>query len=171
MFDYMQENDTDQKRSDIKAEIAQQVMMSCSCTFTANNITDDTFSCRGSQGEFSNTVVYRAMITLQVSASITDADNIVAIISNWVMSEPSVAVDGITLQIDPDCPTMLDSFSSSDCVFNQTTSVTDQTTSSSSSSSTVVIIGVVVAAVVIILILIITIVIMAVYYKRKSSYR
>ena len=55
------------------------------------------------------------MITLQVPASITDADDIVIVLSEWVGSEPSVRVNRVTLDIDSDCPTMLDSFNSNDC--------------------------------------------------------
>ena len=113
--------------------------MRCSCEFTSSNIIDDTFSCRGSQGEFRNTVVYRAIITLQVPASVTDADNIVAVLSEWVESEPSVRVNRVTLGIDSNCPTMLESFNSNDCEI--------PSDPSSSSSSVGIIVGAAVAAV------------------------
>ena len=143
--------------------------MRCSCEFTSNNVIDDTFSCRGSQGQFKNTVVYRAMITLQVPASITDADNIVIVLSEWVGSEPSVRVNRVTLDIDSDCPTMLDSFNSNDC--EAPSDGTNPSSSSSSSSSVGIIVGAVVAAVVVILLLITTIVIIVMYRRHKSSYR
>ena len=140
--------------------------MLCSCNFNSSNIIDDTFSCRASQEQFRNTVVYRAMITLQVPASMTDADDIVILLSDWVESEPSVTVNRITLELDPNCPTMLDSFDSNDCEASS-----DQTNSSSSSSSSIgIIIGAVIAAVVILL-LITAIVIIIMYRRRKLSYR
>ena len=162
----LQVDDEEKKQSDIKEEIIQQVVMRCSCEFTSSNIIDDTFSCRGSQGEFRNTVVYRAMITLQVPASITDADNIVAVLSEWVESEPSVRVNRVTLGIDSNCPTMLESFNSNDCVPSDGTN-----TSSSSSSSVGIIVGAAVAAVVVILLLITAVVIIIMYHRHKSSYR
>ena len=141
--------------------------MRCSCEFTSSNIIDDNFSCRGSQGEFRNTVVYRAMITLQVPASITDADNIVVVLSEWVESGPSVVVNRVTLGIDSNCPTMLESFNSNDCVPSDGTNPS----SSSSSSSVGIIVGAAVAAVVVILLLITAVVIIIMYRRHKSSYR
>ena len=152
--------------------------MRCSCKFTSSNIIDDTFSCRGSQGEFRNTVVYRAMITLQVPASITDADNIVAVLSEWVESEPSVVVNRVTLDIDSGCPTMLESFNSNDCEIppdgtdpSLSSPSSSPSSSSSSSSSVGIIVGVVVAAVVFVLLLITAVVIIVMYRRHKSSYR
>ena len=158
---------------DIKEEIIKQVLVPCSCQFTTSNIISDTFSCRGSQGEFEDTVVYRANITLQVPISITDADDIVTYINQWVQNEPSVAVKGITLALDADCPTMLDSFDSDDCVIvEKSSNQTNPSSSSSSSSSSPfgIIIGTSAAAVVVI-VLIIVVIIIVVYYRHKSTYR
>ena len=164
----LQVDDEEQKQSDIKEEIIQQVVMGCSCEFTSSNIIDDTFSCRGSQGEFRNTVVYRAMITLQVPASVTDANNIVVVLSEWVESGPSVMVNRVTLDLDSNCPTMLESFNSNDCEIPS-----DETnpSPSSSSSSVGIIVGAAVAAVVVILLLITAVVIIIMYRRHKSSYR
>ena len=141
--------------------------MRCSCEFTSSNIIEDNFSCRESQGQFRNTVVYRAMIILQVPASITDANDIVSNINQWVQSEPSVIVEGIALDLDPGCPAVLDSFDSNDCE-----SPSDQANPSSSSSLPIaIIIGVTVAVVVIILLLIIAAVAIVVYRRRKATYR
>ena len=138
--------------------------MRCSCEFTSSNIIDDTFSCRGSQGEFSNTVVYRAIITLQVPASITDANNIVDLLSEWVESKPSVRVNRVTLDIDSNCPTILESFNSNDC------EISSDGTSPSSLSSISIIVGTIVAAVVVVLLLI-TAISIIMYRRHKSAYR
>ena len=140
------------------------------CEFTTNNIINDTFSCRGSQGQFENTVVYRGRITLQVPPPIIDADDIITEMSEWVQTEPPVMVIGVTLYVDPSCPVLLDSFASPDCV---TDTPPDQAiqSSSSSSSSIGIIVGVVVAVVVIIMIIIIVILSIVMYRKHKSAYR
>ena len=153
---------------DIKEEIIKQVLMRCSCQFTTSNIISDTFSCRGSQREFEDTVVYRANITLQVPISITDADDIVTFINQWVQDQPSVAVKGVALVLDADCPTMLDSFDSDDCKPSDQTS--PSSSSSSSSSPFGIIVGAAVAAVVV-NVLIIVIIIIVVCRRRKSTYR
>ena len=141
--------------------------MKCSCKFTTSNIIDDAFSCRGSQGELKNTVVYRAMITLQMPALITDADGIVDVISDWVESKPSVTVNGLALAVDPKCPAMLDSFDSSDCV------VPNQANPSSPSSSQSIgtIIAAVVATIIAVLLLVTVVVVIIIYHRHKSSYR
>lgn len=107
------------------------------------------------------------MITLQlqVPSQVTDADDIVTKLSEWVETKPSVKVNGVTLDVDPSCPTMLDSFSSADCVTEATTP--HQVNQSSSSSSLIfIIIGAVVA--VIIIVLLIVLIIIVVYCKRNT---
>ena len=111
-----------------------------------------------------NTVVYRAMISLQVPASIIDADDIVMQLSNWVEDEPSVSVNSLTLKIDSNCPAMLESFNSDDCEGASSSS-------SSSPSSAGIIIGAAVAATAVVLLLITVVVMIIIYYRRKSSYR
>ena len=165
---------TEEKQMDIKEEIIKQILMQCSCEFTISNIISDTFSCRGSQGEFEDTVVYRANITLQVPISITDANDIVTFINQWVQNEPPVAVMGITLALDADCPTMLDSFASDDCVIvEESSNQTNPSSSSSSSSSSPfgIIIGASAAAAVVVIVLIIVIIIILLYRRHKSTYR
>ena len=144
--------------------------MHCSCKFNSSNIIDDIFSCQGSEGQHENSVVYRALINLQVLASIIDADNIVNIIDNWVQSEPSVIVNEFILSLDPGCPAMLDSVSSDDCV-TEAPPPDHSDQSSSSSLSIGIIVGAAVAAAVIILLLIIIIVGTVMYRRYKSSYR
>ena len=142
------------------------------CEFTTNNIINDTFSCRGSQGQFEDTVVYRGRIIIQVPPPITDADDIIIELSEWVQTEPSVIVTGVTLYLDPSCPVLLDSFASPDCVTDIPPDQAIRPSSSSSSSPSVgAIIGVAVAVVVIITILIIVILTIVMYRKRKSTYR
>ena len=148
--------------------------MVCSCEFTFNNIIDDAFSCKESQGQFGNTVVYRAMITLLVPTSITDADSIVTNIIQWVQTEPRMRVDGVILDVDPDCPTMLDSFNSDDCVIEMPSNPTSSSLSSPSSSSSSpvgIIVVVVVTAVFAVIVVIIIVMIVIIYRRHKSTYR
>ena len=111
------------------------------------------------------------MITLQVPSSITDADDIVAIINQWVQTEPSVGVNGVTLDIDSGCPTMLDSFAAGDCIVPSVQTNSPSSSSSSSSPPYGIMIGAGVAVVIIILLLIIVIVIIVVYRRHKSTYK
>ena len=98
---------------------------------------------------------------------VTDADDIVIEISNWVQTKPSVIVNGVTLDLDPSCPVILDSFASPDCVTD--TPPPDQ--ANQSSSSVGIIIGAVTAVVVITLLLIIVVLIIVKFRKHKETYR
>ena len=103
---------------------------------------------------------------------VTDADDIITEMSEWVQTKPSVIVNDVTLYLDPSCPVMLDSFASPDCgIDTPPPDQANQSSSSSSSSSIGIIIGAVVAVVVIILLLIIVVLIIVMYRKRKSTYR
>ena len=145
--------------------------MLCSCEFTSNNVIDDAFSCQGSQGEFEDTVVYRAMITLQVPASITDADSIVTNINQWVQTKPRVRVDGVILDVDPDCPTMLDSFNSDDCVTEEPSNQANPTSTSSSPVGVIIGTAAAISVAVVVVIVLIIVIIILVYCRRKSTYR
>ena len=102
-------------------------------------------------------------------ASITDADSIVTNINQWVQTKPRVRVDEVILDVDPDCPTMLDSFNSDDCVIE---GPSNQANPISSSSPVVIIVGIAAAvAAVVVIVLIIVIFILVYYNRRKSTYR
>ena len=160
---FLQENQQQQKLDEIKSQVIQAIGSRCSCI----NIGGATFSCRGAQGNFENTVVFRAMVTVQASSALISADVVVTDIDDWVKSSPSITVGLATLDIDPSCPAMLASTDSDDCEV-----VTESPSPSSSDSSSIgVIVGAVLAVVVVILIVVIIIVAVLVYLRRKGSYR
>ena len=154
----------------IKVDVCGSLVLSDSVTF---NIVSETFSCQGAQGNFENTVVFRANVTVQGPASIITANDIVNDISNWVQTSPSISVASVVLDIDPNCLAMPNSFNSPDCVVvtvQPTPSPSSPTSSSSSSSSTIgIIVAVVVAVVIIIILLVIIVVLMG--RRKKASYR
>ena len=150
-------------------------MQECSCNF---GIDRESFSCGGSQGSLTNTVVFRARVTVQNLASVTRADYVVNSINDWVMISPRIAVQGATLDVDNTCPVMLSSFNEADCIptTNQLTpspSTTSSGSTSSGFSTTTIIIAGAAMAVLIVLLLVIIIVILCVVLccRRKGSYR
>ena len=92
--------------NDIISEVKEEITTRCSCVFEVDS---ENFSCRGAQGNFVNTVVFRARITVQGPASIFAAD-VVSDVKNWTLSSPSLSVATVALAIDPNCPVKLDSF-------------------------------------------------------------
>ena len=144
----------------------EEITTRCSCVFEVDS---ETFSCRGAQGNFENTVVFRARITVQGPAALVAADDVVNDITNWVQFSPSISVAAVTLAIDPNCPAMLDSFNSADCVI-----VTEQPTPSptnSSSSPVGIIAGTVAAALIAICIAIVAVILIVGYCRRKVHSR
>jgi len=156
----IQEDMRRQKLNEIISEVMAEISPRCSCTF---NIDSETFSCRGAQGNFEDTVVFRARVTVQASSSVITADDVVSNISSWVESSPSIAIVSVTVFVDPNCPAMLDSFNSADCVI--------VTPSTSSSPPVGVIVGAAIGAVIVIIIIIIVVVLVVVYYTRKCNKR
>ena len=147
---------------DIISEVKDEITTRCSCVFEVDS---ETFSCRGAQGNFENTVVFRARITVQGPAALVAADDVVSDINDWVETSPSITVGLATLDIDSSCPAMLASTDSNDC------EVITQPPSSNGSSSIGIIVGAVVAVVVVILIIVIIVVILLACVRRKGSYR
>ena len=140
----------------------EEITTRCSCVFEVDS---ETFSCRGAQGNFANTVVFRARITVQGAAALVAADDVVGDINDWVETSPSITVGLATLDIDSSCPAMLASTDSDDC------EAVTQPSSSNGSSSIGIIVGAVVAVVVVILTIVVIVVILLVCVRRKRSYR
>ena len=150
---------------DIISEVKDEITTRCSCVFEVDS---ETFSCRGAQGNFENTVVFRARITVQGPAALVAAD-VVNDITNWVQSSSSISVAAVTLAIDLNCPVMLDSFNSADCFI-----VTEQPTPSptnSSSSPVGIIAGTVAAALIAICIAIVAVILIVGYCSQKVCIR
>ena len=171
-FYALQEDRQQQKLDDIISTVMEEITPRCSCIF---EIVSDSFSCRGAQENFENTVVFRARVSAQGPASVITADDVVNDISNWVESSASITIASVTLDVDLNCPAMLDSFNSPDCVIvteQPTPSPSSPTSSSSSNSSSISIIaGAAIAVVIIVILLVIIVVLIVMYRKRKASYR
>ena len=97
---------------DIVSAVVQTVQRDCSCNFTDTNLQNPEFSCRSVE----NTVVFRAEIVYtNFGADPYAADSLVALVSAWAQSGTSINVDSTRLDVDPSCPTQLESFEAGDC--------------------------------------------------------
>ena len=168
----LQENEQRQKLDEIISQVMEQIIPRCSCVF---EIGSETFSCRGVQENFENTVVFRARITVQ--GLLVAADDVVNDIDGWVDTSPSITVGLATLDIDSSCPAMLASTDSADCEtvtespFPSLPPPSSPSSSSDSSPSIGIIVGAVGAVVVVVLIIVIIVVAVLVCVRRKGSYR
>ena len=109
---FFQDENRDQKEVDIVSAVVQSVQGDCSCNFTEANIQNFEFSCRSIE----NTVVFRAEIVYTAfGEDLYTADVLVALVSTWAQSGTSISVDSTRLDVDPSCPTQLESFQAGDC--------------------------------------------------------
>ena len=101
------------KDFDIVSAVVQTVQRDCSCNFTDTNIPNPEFSCRSIE----NTVVFRAEIVYtNFGEGPYTADSLVALVSAWAQSgTTSISVDSTRLDVDPSCPTQLESLEAGDC--------------------------------------------------------
>jgi len=104
---------------DIVSAVVQSVQEDCSCNFTGTNIQNFEFSCRSIE----NTVVFRAEIVYTTFGDPYTADGLVALVSTWAQSGTSISVDSTRLDVDPSCPTQLESFQAGDCEITGGTNV------------------------------------------------
>lgn len=81
----------------------------CSCTVPENSIHSAVFSCRNSN----QAVVFKAKISIQ--NGVVTTEQMFKIISTWAKTSPSIIVLRSLLQVDPTCPTKLESFLANDC--------------------------------------------------------
>lgn len=155
----------------------------CSCNFNDDNIVEEAFSCRASTVDPSlkNTVVYRAKVTPQVPVSMIDANDIVQIIGDWVQSAPSITVNRLIINIDPNCPITLESFDAEDCSGSVITTTSSSvqlplptirpSSADNSKSSTGVIVGATIGAIVIVILAMVVVVLTVLHCRLKSNYR
>ena len=136
----------------------------CTCLFSTAGIIEPSFSCRLSK----TSLVYRAKIAIPDSIAI--ASEIINDIMAWVLSHPSITVNKIILDIDPNCPVMLDSVDSDDCKPSSTSSMNGAALSAGELT------GVSVTAVVIIIAVVVFTIILVIVgcnhrQKSRSHYR
>ena len=112
---FFQDENRDQKIVNIVSAVVQLVQRDCSCNFTEANIPNFEFSCRSAE----NTVVFRAEIVYNnFRGDPYTADGTVALVSAWARSGTAsvlITVDSTRLDVDPSCPTQLESLEAGDC--------------------------------------------------------
>ena len=155
-----QEIDERQKLEDIKLELKQAISPICGCIFDIDN---ELFSCPESKGKIDDAVVFKARIVVRVPASVTDADDVVNYINDWVKLRQNITVTPSILTVDPGCPTQVDSTESKACVD------IGQSTNSDSSDGGVIAGAIIAGVFVVIAILIIVVMIGIICIQRRRS--
>ena len=95
------------KMSTIAQFIAQQIVQRCHCQYSANFIVDGQLFCTSK-----DSVVYQAQL---ISTDGKTALEIRNITQQWVLSRPTIMIDNLTYQIDPDCSTVVNELGVTSC--------------------------------------------------------
>jgi len=140
--------------------VVQSVQGDCSCNFTEANIPNFEFSCRSIE----NTVVFRAEIVYTTFGDPYTADGLVALVSTWAQSgTTSISVDSTRLDVDPSCPTQLQSFEAGDC---ESETVTGEP---AASGVNVAVLGGAIGTVIVLLILVIAVLVVVTLLHRTRK--
>ena len=162
MYYIFQDESRSRKFLDIVSAVVQSVQGDCSCNFTEANIPNFEFSCRSIE----NTVVFRAEIVYTAFGEDPyTADGLVALVSTWAQSGTSISVDSTRLDVDPSCPTQLESFEAGDC---ESETVTGQP---AASGVNVAALGGAIGAVIVLLILVIAVLVVVILLQRTRKHK
>ena len=166
----LQEEKREQKFADIITAIVQSVEERCSCTFSQANVQNREFSCRSIE----NTVVFRAEIIYDnPDQNRYRARDLVKLVSVWAQSGTSIVVDSTRLDVDPACPTRLESLQDGDCEVSRTEAITVNTEATITPTVNTIIFSAAIGGGCLILLLVIFIIVMAIILvrckRRKES--
>jgi len=147
---------------DIVSAVVQSVQEDCSCDFTETNLPNFEFSCRSIE----NTVVFRAEIVYTAFGEDPHtADGLVTLVSTWAQSGTSISVDSTRLDVDPSCPTQLESFEAGDC---ESETVTGEP---AASGVNVAALGGAIGTVIVLLILVIAVLVVVILLQRTRKHK
>ena len=122
----IQNDDTDQKLSDIKQFLAEVLDPQCTCNLTMSHISQGEFSCRTGPAD---SVTFRARISGTSSRSASD---MASLIRTWVQGgDASIKVGASRLHLDPTCDASLENIHDLDCMEKPTEKTTQKPTETS----------------------------------------
>ena len=142
----------------ISSIILRKIEYLCTCSVTTDSIDKASFHCFHPSSNF---VTYRAQLSGTPS---TDSRTLLLYIKNWVLLGPSIAVQGVLLTVDSECPVSIASMEDGGC--NMTL-----VSSSSTHSIAVIIGGVVGGATALVLIIAVLLWVMKVSCSLLKSHR
>ena len=87
--------------------IAQQIVQHCQCQYSANFIVNGQLFCASE-----NSVVYQAQFTSTDDKTALEIHNIT---QQWVLSRPTIMINNLSYQIDPNCSTVVNKLGVTSC--------------------------------------------------------
>ena len=93
--------------STIAQFITQWIVQHCQCQYSANFIVDGQLFCTTK-----NSVVYQAQFISTDSKMALEIRNIT---QQWVLSRPTITINGLSYQVDPNCSTVVNKLGVTSC--------------------------------------------------------
>ena len=90
---------SEDERERLKSAISGAISERCGCSFSQHNIKNGFFVC--SDGPSANTVVFRGRLIS--SSPDTDSVEFLFYLQEWLLTEPTIALGGISLQAAENC--------------------------------------------------------------------
>ena len=154
----------------MRKQILKSLNTMCNCELTGENIETGLFSC----GQQDHQIIYRAHILGTLNYSALD---LVSLIHSWIVSGKAyITVNSFRMQLDPTCPSRLDTLNDPECSFVEVTTTASKSKptaaqESSASMSPFKMGGIFLSVFIVILAvsLIIMVDISFFYWKNKSS--
>ena len=118
------QRDIEGQEDSVDQQIFGYLKTTCNCGFSDNNIETGYFSC----GQQDHQIIYRAHI---LGTGNYSAIGLVELLQNWIQSNRAyVVVNNFRMQLDPTCPTRLDTLEDPECPVVTQTPPTIVTTTS-----------------------------------------
>ena len=157
-----QDLQTETKLSEISASLSVLLQQNCVCPLS---IEQRFFSCLGTSD--SQTVVFLAQLSY---VELPGGMNIPSLITSWVTSSRAILVNSIQLQVDTNCPVVIDSLNSKSCTDPSIDPPTNPPTNPPT-DFTVITIAVCVAILLVVIVLVAAVVAVVVLRRKWSKYR
>ena len=94
---FLQVSNPTTKINEIANFIAQQIIQLCQCQYLGSYIIDGQLFCASK-----NDVIYQAQLLSIIGKTAQEIHNVT---EQWVLSQPSIVIDGASYQVDPSCST------------------------------------------------------------------
>ena len=159
MLFWLQSGETFQKLEDVTRAVQEELINSCKCDITSDNIDKASFRCFDPSSLY---VTYRARLKdIEIGS-----DTLISYIEDWVSKGLSISVQGVLLKIDSKCAVSLNTIDDGECE-----KISTPSSSQSSAGNTAAIVGgsVAVTVVLIIAVLVFAVTVLVLMWKSRQG--
>ena len=100
--------DIHNKLTIVTREVVRYIQQQCSCQFNMEDVSMERFKCFRDSPHY---VTYRS----HINSTALQYSNLTSILNNWPMKKHSVIIQGMELEVDDTCPTIIESLDVEEC--------------------------------------------------------